>query len=159
MPENNLNTQIKVKVQEDTDKKVSKFKQARDLERKIKVQEDSHQSFKKELNPGETSGQDTDIFGVSGSIGIVLALGLTLALINDFSDLVFWQKVSLVSQTLDITTLILVLFMVIFASRSYFTSVFVIIFVFLLEILPVIGVLPLWTIGMAIWYMSNRKKN
>jgi hypothetical protein len=155
MPENNLQRQIKVKVQEDTDQRLASFREQR---RKLKVQSESQKKAgRKELLGGEASNTGSSFMDSSANLSIVLALGLTLALINDFSDLVLWQKVSLISQTIDITTLILVLFMVIFASRAYFFSVFLILFIFLFEIMPVIGVLPLWTAGIAAWYFINRK--
>lgn len=155
MPENTINRNVKLKVQSDTDEKLENFREMR-RSQKLKVQAEKGKNQKKELVMGETSG--SDIIESTGSLGIILGLGLTLSLINDFTDLVFWQKVSLVSQTLDITTLILILFMVMFASRAYFISIFLVLFIFLLEILPVIGVLPLWTIGTIAWYMANRKK-
>lgn len=155
---NNVNRQIQVKAQSDTDQKLENFRKMRRADRRLRVEGSEGKNEKKEIVMGEAMG-NSDVISSTGSLGIVMALGLTLSLINDFSDLVFWQKISLVSQTLDITSLLLILFMVIFASRAYFFSVFLIIFVFLFEILPVIGVLPMWTIGTAAWYFVNRKKD
>lgn len=162
MPTNSsgtINRQIRVKVQGDTDQKLENFQNMRRSNRKIDTQASGGaKAENKELVLGEVQGGRPDIISSTGSLGIILALGLTLSIVNDFSDLVLWQKMLLISQTLDITTLILVLFMVMFASRAYFFSVFLILFVFLLEILPVLGVLPLWTIGITAWYLVNRKK-
>lgn len=156
---NSLPRKIGVKVQSDTDERLAKFQNMRRSNAKVKTEAASQGgSEKKELLGGETQGSDFNIIGVGGSTGIVLVLGFTLAIINDFSDLVLWQKMSLISQTIDLTTLIMVLFMVMFGSRAYFISVFIVLSVFLIEILPVIGVLPLWTIGIAVWYFANRKK-
>jgi hypothetical protein len=53
----------------------------------------------------------------------------------------------------------MLLLMVMFVSRAYFFSVFLVLVVFMLEIMPVLGVLPLWTIGVACWYFWNRQKD
>jgi len=160
MPQNNSNfptKKIGVKVQSDTDERLAQFQNMRRSNAKVKVEAVPQRTEKKDFS-GATQGSGFTGMGMGGSIGIVMVLGLTMAVINDFSDLVLWQKMSLISQTIDITTLILVLFMVMFGSRAYFASIFIVLFVFLLEILPVMGVLPLWTIGMAVWYLANRKK-
>ena len=155
---NSTTQKIGVKVQGDTDERLAKFQNMRRSNAKVKVESTSQKAEKKDFS-GDAQGPGFSGMGIGGSIGIVLVLGFTLAAINDFSDLVLWQKMFLISQTIDITTLILVLFMVMFGSRAYFASIFIVLFVFLLEILPVMGVLPLWTIGMAVWYLMNRKKD
>jgi hypothetical protein len=158
MTAENLDRQVKVKVQSDTDRKMAGMQR---VQRKIRVQaaSEGRQGENKALRAEGSPSQNLSIMGGNGSLGIGLALGMTLALVNDFSDLVFWQKMSLVSQTLDITTLIMLLLMVMFVSRAYFFSVFLVLVVFMLEIMPVLGVLPLWTIGVACWYFWNRQKD
>jgi hypothetical protein len=157
MPDNNLQEPVRVKVQSDTDKQLAGMRR---VQRKIRVQGDGGQQRERgDLRGEATPGENLSGWGLSGALGIGLVLGMTLGLVNDFSDLVFWRKMSLVSQTLDITTLIMLLLMVMFTSRAYFFSVFLVLIVFMLEIMPVIGVLPLWTIGVAAWYFMNRKKD
>jgi len=146
-------------VQSDTDRRLTGMQ---GVQRKIKVQteEGRRRAEQKTLRAEAAPDKNLSIWGSgNGALGIGLVLGATLALINDFSDLVFWQKMSLVSQTLDITTLIMLIIMVMFLSRAYFFSVFLVLFVFILEIMPVIGVLPLWTFGVAAWYFANRQKD
>jgi len=157
MPPENFDNQIKVKVQGDTDRQLTGV---RKVQRKINVQaaDERQRAADKTLRADASPGQNLSLMG-GGALGIGLVLGITLALINDFTDLVFWQKMSLVSQTLDITTLIMLLLMVMFVSRAYFFSVFLVLVVFILEIMPVLGVLPLWTVGVAAWYFTNRKKD
>ena len=148
---------IKEKVQSDTDRQIAGIQK---VQREISVKADEgRRAEDKSLRAEASPSQNFSIMSGGGALGIGLVLGMTLALVNDFSDLVFWQKMSLISQTLDITTLIMLLLMVMFTSRAYFFSVFLIFTVFIIEILPVIGVLPLWTIGVAAWYFSNRQKD
>jgi len=159
MPLGDLGNKVKVKVQSDTDRRVAGMQ---GVHRKIRVEtEEGRQraAKNKDLRAEATPSQSFSVLGGEGALGIGLVLGITLALINDFTDLVFWQKMSLVSQALDITTLIMLLLMVMFTSRAYFFSVFLVLSVFILEILPVIGVLPLWTFGVAAWYFANRQKD
>lgn len=156
MPDN-IEEPVRVKVQSDTDRQLAGMQR---VQRKIRVQADEGQRAEnKTLRADASPNQSFSVMGGDGALGIGLVLGMTLALINDFTDLVFWQKMSLVSQTLDITTLVMLLLMVMFTSRAYFFSVFLVLTVFILEILPVIGVLPLWTIGVAAWYFMNRRKD
>jgi len=169
MPQSNTNRQaegqVRDKVQADTDERLARFQAMRRDERvrqarnKIKVQVDrGEKGDKKELRMGEDKSSPASAFHWGENLSIGLVLGMTLALVNDFSDLVTWQKTSLIAQTIDITTLVLLLFVLMFSSRAYFISIFIIIVAFLLELLPVSGVLPYWTIGMGLWYIANRNR-
>ncbi len=115
---------------------------------------------KKELSRSEVITEkpknDFNLFG-SDNLLIFFFLGLTIAIINDFFDLVTWNQLSLIPQTLDITSLLLLLFLLIFSSRAVIFSVFLVFMVFILELLPVIGVFPWWTLGIVIWYLVARK--
>jgi len=161
-PEN----RIKLEVQEDTEERMARFQQMRRNERikrekkkvKFEIRPEKREE-KKELRIGKTRTSLSDVFQPEENLGIVLVLGFTLALVNDFSDLVTWQSPSLIAQTLDMTLLILLLFILVFGSRAYFLSVVFIVTAFLLEALPISGVLPWWTIGMAVWYLADRKKS
>jgi|GEM_PF-2276722 len=167
MAQNNPNppeSQIKLKVQSGIEERAARFQKMRRNQktrwgrRKIKLQiAPERGKEKKELKMGETREYSSDIFRSEENLGIVLILGFTLSLINDFSDLVTWRSAPLVAETLDITTLILLLFVLVFVSRAYFLSVAVVMVAFLSEALPVSGVLPWWTVGMAVWYWLNRR--
>jgi len=160
-----VKSQVGAKVQSDTEERLARFQEMRrderknQAERKIKFQPvPAKRGEKKELSMGEAQGDSLGIFQSKENFSIVFALGMTIALVNDFFDLVTWQKISLISQTIDMTALILLLLVLMFASRAYFLTIFIVLFAFMLEILPVIGVLPWWTIGIAACYWANRSK-
>ncbi len=88
----------------------------------------------------------------------VLILGLTLSIVNDFLDLVLWQKADLISATLDITLLFMFFLLLTLLGRSLLISIGIIFFCFILEIVPVLGVIPFWTIGILLWFFLSKKK-
>lgn len=155
---------VEAEIKSDTEEQVNQFYEARQAEianrsrkAKIQLQEESAKSNQKEIKISQayslkTESRESD----DNDILILFGLGLTLSLVNDFSDLVTWQTASLVSQTIDIVALLLILFVLVFSSRTNFIAVFIIILAFVLEILPVSGVVPWWTMGMILWYIISR---
>jgi len=157
---------LEKKVEEDTEKKTAEFMQMRQRERssrlakaKVKIEVTAGKSEKKELSLGEIFGSKAgSVFDSDGSNTILLGLGLTIGLVNDFSDLATWQSMNLMSSALDIVALFLLLFVLTFASRTYFIAVVIILLAFVLEILPVVGIVPWWTIGVITWYAMARRQ-
>jgi len=157
---------VEDKIKSDTEKQTNQFYEARQRDRasrsrkvKIQIEPGSSKSARKEIKISQAyylkaEPEEAD----SGDILILFGLGLSLGLINDFSDLVTWQTASLVSQAIDIVALLLILFVLVFSSRTNFITVLIIILAFVLEILPVVGVVPWWTIGIILWYLASRNR-
>lgn len=157
--------QAENKIQSDTEKETNRFYEARRAEianhsRKAKAQVEGgrSRSTQKEMRIGQSLYLKTEHQKTDDGILTLFGLGLTLALVNDFSDLVTWQALPLMSQALDLVALLLILFVLVFSSRTSFIAVFVMISAFVLEILPVSGVVPWWTVGIALWYLASRNK-
>ena len=160
-----LGNQVEQKVQKDSKEDYARFEEMRRFERggqikrKVKYQIlPGRRREKKELALAEAQDDFSGIFQSEENLSLVFVLGLTLSLINDFSDLVTWHNASLVGQTIDITALILLASMMTFVSRAYFFSVSIVLFAFLLEMMPVVGVLPWWSAGVLAWYFINRRR-
>lgn len=102
---------------------------------------------------------ENSFFNSRENLLFVLILGLSLSIVNDFFDLVLWQKADLISSALDITLLFMFFLLLTLLGRSLLLSVGIIFFCFILEIVPVIGVVPFWTIGILIWFSLSRKKS
>lgn len=167
MNQENIEEPIEQKIKTDSEKQLNQFAEARGRDRarrtgkaKLEVRAGSPKSAKKEIRLGEAIASQKDTFGeATGSTAILFGLGLTLSLVNDFSDLATWQTMTLVSQTLDIVALLMLLFVIGFTSRSYFVPIILFLVAFILEIMPVIGVVPWWTFAIIAWYFINRNKN
>ncbi len=154
------------KIEGETESRVNNFEESRRTDRlrsmERKVQTDiirQTASKRKAISMGQSldKGLRSPSLDYDGNQKIVFILGLTLCLVNDFIDLVLWQNVFLLNQVLDLTALFLLLLLLTFFSKSYPLTVFLIITVFVLEIVPVLGVLPFWTIGIIFWYAINKK--
>ena len=87
---------------------------------------------------------------------IALLLGLTVGLLNDIFDLVWWQNYPLISYTLDISSMILLIMVFTFLSNFSFINVLIIFSLFIIELMPVIGILPSWTLGILTIYAVSR---
>lgn len=157
--ENSLNNKVK----SDTENQVNSFNETRRLDR---INSSQRKVVSQVKRAGHSSRKDLRDTRVTDNLSfldygdnqkIVFVLGLTLSLVNDFFDLVFWQNPLLLGQVFDITGLFLLLLLLVFWSRNQPITVFLIIFIFILEIVPVLGVIPFWTIGMALWYWGNRR--
>ena len=162
MPSNrpDLRAGIDKKIRADTEERFKKGSRQVKVESKADPQKIPLGHYKRELRIGDVSQKrPANIFGGSSGLKIFLALGLTIGLVNDFFDLAIWNKISLVSQTLDITAMFLVLFILAFAGKRMAVAVTIVFGVFVLEMLPIIGVVPWWTIGVLAWYgMTKRDK-
>jgi hypothetical protein len=165
MAEENIKRPLEQKIKADTEKQLNQFSEARRRDRasrtgksRIEVQAGAQKSLSKEIRLGEAIASQKDTFGeATGGTAILLGLGLTLSLVNDFSDLATWQTMTLISQTIDIVALLLLLFVIGFTSRAYFVPIILFFLAFILEIMPVIGVVPWWTLAIIIWYGISRK--
>lgn len=102
---------------------------------------------------------ENSFFNSRENLLFVLILGLSLSVVNDFLDLVLWQKVDLISAALDITLLFMFFLLLTLLGRSLLLSIGIIFFCFILEIMPVIGVIPFWTIGILIWFFLSKRKS
>ena len=166
MEQEDITRPVGQKIQSDTEQQVNQFSEARRRDRvtrsgkiKLQVQTGSQRSPIKEIRLGEAYSTKADQPDeTTSSLLILLGLGLTLSLVNDFSDLVTWQSAILVGQAVDIVALLLLIFTTAFASKAHFISVFIIFFAFILEILPVIGVVPWWTMGIIALYIATKRK-
>lgn len=104
------------------------------------------------------SKNDESLLGYKGNLTFVLILGLTLSTINDFVDLIFWQRMDLLAPALDITLLFMFFLLLALLGRSLMLAVGLIFFTFILEIVPILGVIPFWTICIIAWYVLSRRK-
>lgn len=102
---------------------------------------------------------ENSFFNSRENLLFVLILGLSLSVVNDFLDLVFWQKADLLAPTLDITLLFMFFLLLTLLGRSLLLSIGIIFFSFILEIMPVLGVVPFWTIGILMWFFLSKKKS
>ncbi|MFH1182643.1 MAG: hypothetical protein V1690_00065 [Candidatus Moraniibacteriota bacterium] len=165
MEQENIKKPVEQKVKTDTEKQFNQFAETRRRDRakqmgksRLEIQAAAKKSIKKEISLGRAIASKTETFGeTTGSTSILFGLGLTLSLVNDFSDLATWQTITLISQTLDLVALLLLLFVIGFTSRAYFVPIVLFFLAFILEIMPVIGVVPWWTLAIIIWYGLSRK--
>lgn len=156
---------LEQKVKSDTEEQVNQFYEARRRDRsshagksRLEVRADTRKSAGKEIRLGESTTSQKETLGdATGTTTILFGLGMTLSLVNDFSDLATWQSLTLVSQTIDIVALLLLLFVIGFTSRSYYVPIILFFLAFILELMPVIGVVPWWTFAIIIWYGISRK--
>ena len=157
--ENTLNDKVK----DDTEDRINSFEEERradrmrGAERKVNSEiTKAQKSARKDLSNSQLSSAPATYLDYGGNQKMVFILGITLALVNDFFDLIFWNNPLLLGQVFDLTALFLLMLLLIFFSKSYPLTVFLIFIVFILEIVPVLGVLPFWTIGLGLWYWSNK---
>ena len=127
---------------------------------KVKYEVKRGRSPKKDINPADAHEKDDILNSVwQQGVGVALILALTLGVLNDFMDLVWWQGASVVGYALDITTMLLVLMMFIFLTDFTFITILILFSVFILELLPFISILPLWIPGSIILYYTAKKSN
>jgi hypothetical protein len=148
---------VSLKIKSDTEEELNR-ERMREIQAKYSRKRIAARERKKELRRGEAARDNRagDFFG-EGTAYIFLALGLTISLVNDFFDLIMWNKVFLLAQTLDMVALFLLLFVLAFAQRSFMSLTAIVFVAFGLEILPVAGVAPWWTIAVVIWYGIGRR--
>lgn len=158
-----IEERIRGQIIDDTEREGFSSDEVNNIRRRTVVNKGSNSFYKgdkKEIEHAE--GLETfpkSLMGSKENLLFVFILGISLALINDFLDLVLWHMANLLGATLDITVLFLFILILSFFSGSLIISTFIVIISFILEIIPIIGVIPFWTIAIAVWYGVSRKKS
>ncbi|MBM3256353.1 MAG: hypothetical protein FJZ04_02705 [Candidatus Moranbacteria bacterium] len=147
---------VSLKIKSDTEEELGQVRK-RNIQADYSRKRMAALKRKKELQVGEApAGSHQGVFPGDGVFYVFLALGLTIGLVNDFFDLVMLNRFFLLAQTLDIVALFLLLFVLAFLFRSFAALTAIVLLAFVLEVLPVVGVVPWWTVAVIMWYIFSR---